>query len=128
MIALVTTVYPTYVLRLTPDAPDGTVSKVAGNGRSGYVDGPAENAEFRMPCGIAVAPDGSVYVADGHASGGAIYQPGNNVIRKISKGIVSTVAGTGKPGFKFHSISPASHVHGQRCSPIARQYITSQEA
>jgi len=91
------TMYPTYVLRLTPD---GTVSKVAGNGRSGYVDGPAENAEFRMPCGIAVAPDGSVYVADGHASGGAIYQPGNNVIRKISKGIVSTVAGTGKAGFK----------------------------
>jgi DNA-binding beta-propeller fold protein YncE len=92
-----TTMYPTYVLSLTPD---GTVSKVAGNGRSGYVDGPAENAEFRMPCGIAVAPDGSVYVADGHASGGAIYQPGNNVIRKISKGIVSTVAGTGKPGFR----------------------------
>jgi hypothetical protein len=92
-----TTMYPTYVLSLTPD---GTVSKVAGNGRSGYVDGPAENAEFRMPCGIAVAPDGSVYVADGHAAGGAIYQPGNNVIRKISKGIVSTVAGTGKPGFK----------------------------
>lgn len=91
------TMYPTYVLSLTPD---GTVSKVAGNGRSGYVDGTAENAEFRMPCGIAVAPDGSVYVADGHASGGAIYQPGNNVIRKISKGIVSTVAGTGKPGFK----------------------------
>ena len=91
------TMYPTYVLRLTPD---GTVSKVAGNGKTGYVDGPAENAEFRMPCGIAVAPDGSVYVADGHASGGAIYQPGNNVIRKISKGIVSTVAGTGKPGFK----------------------------
>jgi hypothetical protein len=91
------TMYPTYVLRLTPD---GTVSKVAGNGRSGYVDGPAENAEFRMPCGIAVAPDGSVYVADGHASGGAIYQPGNNVIRKISKGMVSTVAGTGKVGFK----------------------------
>ncbi|MFQ5843094.1 MAG: hypothetical protein ACE5I8_11725, partial [Thermodesulfobacteriota bacterium] len=76
-----TTMYPTYVLSLTPG---GTVSKVAGNGRSGYVDGRAENAEFRMPCGIAVAPDGSVYVADGHASGGAIYQPGNNVIRKIS--------------------------------------------
>ncbi|NIS59271.1 MAG: hypothetical protein GTO13_00740 [Proteobacteria bacterium] len=92
-----TTMYPTYVLSLTPD---GTVSKVAGNGRSGYVDGQAQNAEFRMPSGIAVARDGSVYVADGHASGGAIYQPGNNVIRKISKGIVSTVAGTGNPGFK----------------------------
>jgi DNA-binding beta-propeller fold protein YncE len=91
------TMYPTYVLSLTPD---GTVSKVAGNSRSGYVDGPAETAEFRMPCGIAVAPDGSIYVADGHASGGAIYQPGNNVIRKISKGTVSTFAGTGKPGFK----------------------------
>lgn len=91
------TMYPTYVLSLTPD---GTVSKVAGNGSSGYVDGPAENAEFRMPCGIAVAPDGTIYVADGNATGGAIYQPGNNAIRRISKGIVSTFAGTGRPGFK----------------------------
>ncbi len=91
------TIYPTYVLSLTPD---GSVSRVAGNGKRGYVDGPVGNAEFAMPCGFAVAPDGSIYVADGHAAGGAIYQPGNNVIRKISKGTVSTVAGTGKAGFK----------------------------
>jgi DNA-binding beta-propeller fold protein YncE len=87
------TMYPTYVLKLTPD---GTVSRIAGNGRSGYVDGPADNAEFGMPCGIAVAPDGSIYVADGSA----VFKPGNNAIRRISKGIVSTAAGTGKAGFK----------------------------
>ena len=95
------TMYPTYILRLTPD---GTVSKIAGNGRSGYVDGPAANAEFNMPCGNALAPDGSIYVADGSA----IHGPGNSVIRKISPdGVVSTVAGSGKPGFKDGSVKEA---------------------
>lgn len=89
-----TTMYPTYILRLTTD---GTVSKIAGNGKSGYVDGKAENSEFGMPSGIAFARDGSIFVADGSV----LFRPGNNVIRKISpEGMVSTFSGSGKPGFK----------------------------
>ncbi len=95
------TMYPTYILRLTPS---GIVSKIAGNGKSGYVDGKAENAEFGMPSGIAFAQDGSIFVADGSN----IYRPGNNVIRKISPdGIVSTFAGSGRAGFKDGSVKEA---------------------
>lgn len=96
-----TTMYPTYILRVTPG---GVVSRIAGNGKSGYVDGKAENSEFGMPSGIAFARDGSIFVADGSN----LYRPGNNVIRKISTdGIVSTFAGSGKSGLKDGSAREA---------------------
>jgi hypothetical protein len=47
---------------------------------SGYLDGPAAKAKFDHPSGIAVARDGTIYIADS----------GNRVIRKISHGIVTT--------------------------------------
>src|SRR5581483_9146444 len=46
----------------------------------GYVDGPVSVAKFNHPSGIAVARDGTVFVADS----------GNRVIRKIAHGVVST--------------------------------------
>jgi len=68
--------------RIRRIAADGTVSAVAG-GERGYVDGPATSARFDTPSGIALAPDGSIYVAD----------TANNAIRRISRdGLVSTVA------------------------------------
>lgn len=69
----------------------GVVRTVAGSGSftarnlvaGGYADGPALTARFFDPSGIAVGHDGALYVAD----------TGNHCIRKIYKGIVTTVAG-----------------------------------
>lgn len=59
---------------------------VAGTGKPGHEDGKATNARFRSPSGLAVGPDGDLYVCD----------TGNNQVRKISSdGHVSTVLGTG---------------------------------
>lgn len=62
--------------------PQGEVTTVAGTGVVGHVDGRADEARFNEPRDVAVAPDGTIYVAD----------TGNHVIRKITPdGIVSTL-------------------------------------
>jgi len=54
----------------------------------GFADGPGTTALFNNPMGIALGPDGCLYVAD----------KSNNRIRKIAaNGVVSTVAGTDEP-------------------------------
>jgi sugar lactone lactonase YvrE len=42
----------------------GQVTTVAGNGSAGMLDGPALSAKFSTPNGVAVAKDGTIYVAD----------------------------------------------------------------
>jgi sugar lactone lactonase YvrE len=61
----------------------GTVSTFAGNSIIGYKNGNADTAEFRGLYGITLDDSGSVYVTE--------YL--NNDVRKIRKGIVSTLAG-----------------------------------
>ena len=62
----------------------GAVSTFAGvAGAGGFLDGATGSALFSSPLGIAVTPNGTVYVADS----------GNHCIRKISGGTVSTFAG-----------------------------------
>ncbi len=64
--------------------PAGAVSTVAGIGVAGYLDGPANVAQFSSPAGIAVDPSGNLYVAE----------QDYNTIRMIStNGMVSTIAG-----------------------------------
>ena len=71
----------TYNDRIRFITPDGAVSTLAGSTR-GFADGPASEARFDTPCGIAVAGDGTIYVADA----------GNDRIRAITPaGLVSTV-------------------------------------
>jgi sugar lactone lactonase YvrE len=69
--------------------PDGSVTALAGDGTPGYADGPAHQARFNGPIGIAVAPDGRIFVADTY----------NDRIRVIdANGQVTTLAGSGQPG------------------------------
>lgn len=69
--------------------PDGRVDTLAGSGE-GWRDGPALQAQFNTPSGIALDAAGNVYVAD----------TGNNRIRRIgTDGVVTTLAGDGQPGF-----------------------------
>ncbi len=70
----------TYNDRIRKIAPDGNVSTVAGAGL-GYIDGPASDALFDTPCGIVVAADGALIVAD----------TGNQRLRKIANGQVTTL-------------------------------------
>ncbi len=65
--------------------PDGNIATIAGNWTSGYSGdgGPAVQAQLNSPGAIAVDLSGSLYIAD----------RGNNCIRKVSSGVISTVAG-----------------------------------
>jgi sugar lactone lactonase YvrE len=73
--------------RIRKVTPDGTVSTIAGDGVSGYADGPAAKARFDAPVGVAVDRHGNVLVADTY----------NDRIRKIdSNGQVTTVGGAGR--------------------------------
>ena len=58
------------------------------NGRAGFKDGMGEKARFNTPHGIAIGPDGQIYVADTQ----------NHVIRKINpkNGVVKIYAGIPK--------------------------------
>ncbi|HEY4359600.1 MAG TPA: IPT/TIG domain-containing protein [Bryobacteraceae bacterium] len=72
-------------------SPSGTQTTIVDRG-FGYAgdNGPALTAKINFPNGMAVDKAGNIYFADS----------GNNVIRKIdTKGIITTVAGTGSPGF-----------------------------
>ena len=68
-----------------------TVTTLAGDGTPGFVDGAAPDARFSSPEGVAVAPDGALYVAD----------RSNGRIRRVDPvtAAVSTLAGDGTAGF-----------------------------
>jgi hypothetical protein len=74
-------------------AATGVIETVAGTGAEGFSGdgGPAKRARLRAPGGVAVAPNGDLYVADA----------GNHAIRRVAAatGIITTVAGTEVPGF-----------------------------
>ncbi len=72
--------------------PDGLITTVAGTGTAGYNgDGiAATSAQLNTLYGVAVGPDGSLFIAD----------TGNQRVRRVGPdGIISTMAGTGAVGF-----------------------------
>jgi len=69
----------------------GTITRIAGNGRAGYSgdNGPATSAQLNHPQGMAFDSSGDIYIADTE----------NNVVRMVDPtGVITTIAGTGKPG------------------------------
>jgi sugar lactone lactonase YvrE len=72
---------------------DGTIRTVAGSGgQAGYSGdgGPATSARLNTPSDVAVAPDGTMYIAD----------TANNAVRRVAlDGTIVTIAGTGAAGF-----------------------------
>ena len=69
----------------------GIITTIAGSGAAGYTGdgGLALTATLNSPTGVFVDATGNIFIADF----------GNNVIRKVSGGIITTVAGTGAAGF-----------------------------
>ena len=69
--------------------PAGQVTTLAGTAKqSGAADGTGTAARFSAPAGLALAPDGTLYVADS----------GNHLIRRVSRtGVVTTIGG--RPGY-----------------------------
>jgi len=75
------------------DLKTGTISTVAGNGQKGYSGdgGPARQASLNQPYEVRFDKQGNMYFVE---------MP-NHVVRKVDKktGTISTIAGTGQPGF-----------------------------
>jgi sugar lactone lactonase YvrE len=71
----------------------GKLTTIAGDGSKSYTGdgGPAKDATFNGMHNVAVTPAGDLYIADSW----------NHCVRKIDgkTGIITTIAGTGKPGF-----------------------------
>ncbi len=79
------------------------VGTFAGSGKAGFLNGPADQAQFFAPSGLALGAGSKViYVAD----------RANNCIRSVSAGVVTTVAGScGKPGFANGAAAKALFNH-----------------
>lgn len=80
--------------------PDGTISRFAGTGLSGYrIDGVAADvARLSGPTDVAVDKNGNVYIADTE----------NQRIRVVGRdGLIRTVAGNGVAGFQGDGVATA---------------------
>jgi sugar lactone lactonase YvrE len=64
-------------------SPEGVVTTLAGSGQQGSTNGPSSIASFNAPTGIAVDPQGNVYVTD----------YGNGMVREINQGTTYTSPG-----------------------------------
>ncbi len=71
--------------------PAGAITTVAGSGIAGFGGdgGPATSAFLDTPTAVAVDTSNRLYIADSH----------NHRIRVVAGGIITTLAGTGTPGY-----------------------------
>jgi trimeric autotransporter adhesin len=79
---------------------NGVITTVAGTGLQGYTgdNGAATSATLNVPWGLALDAAGNLYIADS----------GNNAIRKVSGGVITTIAGNGTASFSGDAGAAAS--------------------
>ena len=98
----------------------GVITTVAGTGAPGFAgdNGPATDAQLNSPGGIGLDAAGNLYIAD----------QGNYRVRRVSKGIITTIAGNGTPGYSGDG-GPATSaqlgVGGLAVSPVGDVYVSS---
>jgi RHS repeat-associated protein len=115
------TIYWTENNRVRSLDPSGIIHTFAGTGVAGFSGdgGPAAQAQLNEPMGLAVAPDGSLFVADA----------GNYRIRRIGLDhTITTVAGNGthgRTGDEGPALMAEISVTDLSFSPDGSLYITS---
>ena len=69
----------------------GAITTLSGTGTAGYAGdtGESASAQFTTPTAVTVDNTGDIYIAD----------KGNNVIRRITNGVITTYAGSKSAGF-----------------------------
>ena len=90
--------------RIRKVSPAGVITTVAGTGKYGVGGdgGAATSAQLADPMGVAVDGSGNLFIADRNSSR----------IRKVSaSGVITTVAGTGAPGFSGDGGAATSAQH-----------------
>lgn len=108
------------------DLKTGIMSTVAGTGESGYAgDGmPAAEASLAGPSGLAMGPDGALYVADTF----------NGRIRRIDHGtgVISTIAGDGGEyrygGHANEFSASVSRPYGIAVDALGNLFITDSDS
>jgi gliding motility-associated-like protein len=81
-------VSPTNTGGAVPSDNSLLITTAAGSGNTGYLDTTALLAQFKIGSGGVTEFNNIIYIAD----------QGNNVIRQVINGVVSTLAGSGTPG------------------------------
>lgn len=115
-----------------PPPPRGPVTRVANGGnvqtlagspnQPGYADGQGAAARFNSPQGVAVGPDGTVYVADQQ----------NHVIRRVApSGRVSLLAGTAATSGDYAdgrgAVARFGYPSGVAVGPDGTVYVADKE-
>jgi uncharacterized protein (TIGR03437 family) len=96
--------------RVRKVSANGTITTVAGNGTPGFSgdNGQAISAQLKALYGVAVDSAGNLYIAD----------TDNNRIRKVSNGVIATVAGNGTAGYSGDN-GPATSAQLRNPSNVA---------
>ena len=103
------------------DSTTGIITTIAGTGTQAFSgdNGPAINAAIDSPTGLAFDSANNLYLADTH----------NHRIRRIdaTTGIITTIAGTGTPGFSGDTTAASSATlalpHGLTIDPAGNLYL-----
>ncbi len=97
------------------DDKEGSITHVGGTMNEGLVDGPLAEAWFAQPSGLAVGPDGRIWLADSETSALRVVTP---VHATIGDGTVRTVVGEGLFDFG-HRDGPADEARLQHPLGVA---------